>query len=55
MLIEEQGARDALSEAFEALKRFETVAENFRLAEEADRAKRENAALDELGLRRKVS
>jgi flagellar FliJ protein len=53
--LEEEGARDALSEAFEALKRFEKVAENFRLAEEADKTKRENAALDELGSRRKAS
>jgi flagellar FliJ protein len=54
-LLEEEGARDALSEAFEALKRFEKVAENFRIAEEADQAKRETAALDELGLRKKAS
>jgi flagellar FliJ protein len=53
--LEEEGARDALSEAFEALKRFEKVAENFRIAEEADKAKRETAALDELGLRKKAS
>jgi len=54
VMLEEEGARDALSEAFEALKKFEKVAENFRLAEEADKAKRETAALDELGLRRKA-
>ncbi|MDB5453765.1 MAG: flagellar export protein FliJ [Caulobacteraceae bacterium] len=55
VVLEEEGARDALSEAFEALKRFEKVAENFRLAEEAEEAKRETAALDELGLRRSAS
>jgi len=52
VMLEEQGARDALSEAFEALKKFEKVAENYRLAEEAETKKRETAALDELGLRR---
>src|SRR5690349_12210479 len=36
VMLEEQGARDALSEAFEALKKFEKVAENYRLAEEAE-------------------
>ncbi|HET9160260.1 MAG TPA: flagellar export protein FliJ [Caulobacteraceae bacterium] len=51
-MLEEEGARDALSEAFEALKKFEKVAENYRLAEQAEKAKKETAALDELGLRR---
>jgi flagellar FliJ protein len=54
VMLEEEGARDALSEAFEALKKFEKVAQTYRLAEEADKAKKERAALDELGLRRKT-
>jgi flagellar FliJ protein len=53
VMLEEQGARDALSEAFEALKKFEKVAENYRLAEEAETKKRETAAFDELNLTRK--
>jgi flagellar protein FliJ len=53
---EEEGARDALSEAFEAQKKFEKVAENAKIAAELESAKRETAALDELGLmRRKAS
>lgn len=52
---EEQGARDALSEAFETLKKYEQVAENQRLAEAREALKRETAALDELGLRRAVA
>lgn len=48
---EEAGARDALAEAFEALKKFEHVAENARLAEVKETARRDNAALDEMGLR----
>ena len=53
---EEEGARDALSEAFEAQKKFERVAENARVAAELESARRETAALDELGLmRRKAS
>ena len=49
---EEEGARDALSEAFEALKKFEHVAEAARVVAKKEAAKRETAALDELGLRR---
>jgi flagellar FliJ protein len=49
---EEEGARDALSEAFEALKKYEHVAENAKLAARKEDARRETAALDELGLRR---
>jgi flagellar FliJ protein len=48
---EEAGARDALTEAFETLKKYEQIAENARLAEARETAKRESAALDELGLR----
>jgi flagellar protein FliJ len=51
---EEAGARDALAEAFEALKRFEHVAEAARLAAVKEESRRETIALDELGLRRKA-
>ncbi len=50
---EESGARDALSEAFEELKKFEHVAEVARLDRLAAQGKRDGAALDELGLRRR--
>ncbi len=49
---EEAGARDALAGAFESLKKFEHVAERARLAQMAEAAKRETAALDEIALRR---
>lgn len=49
---EELGARDALAEAFEALKKYEHVAEAAKLAARKEAGKRETAALDELGLRR---
>jgi len=49
---EEAGARDALSKAFEELKKFEHVAEMARLAEVKEAAKRETAAMDEMGLRK---
>lgn len=51
--IEEEGARDALSEAFESLKKFEKVAENAKLAERVQEERRETAQFDELGLRKK--
>jgi flagellar FliJ protein len=51
---EETGARDAIAEAFETLKKYEQVAENARLAELKEAARRETAAFDELGLRRAV-
>jgi flagellar FliJ protein len=51
---EEAGARDALAEAFEALKRFEHVAEAARLAALKEEGRRETVALDELGLRQRV-
>lgn len=50
--VEEAGARDALSKAFEELKKFEHVAEIARLAEAKEMAKRESAAMDEMGLRK---
>jgi len=52
MAIEEEGARDALALAFEEQKKYEQVAESMRLAQVKETAKRETAALDELGLRR---
>ena len=54
-LAEEAGARDALSEAYESLKKYEHVEANARTAAAKLQAKIETAALDELGLRRKAS
>jgi flagellar FliJ protein len=51
-LAEESGARDALSRAFEELKKFEHVAEVARIAEVKEQGRRETAALDEMGLRK---
>lgn len=51
-LAEETGARDALSEAFETLKKYEQVADNARYAAAKEETRRETAALDEIGLRR---
>jgi len=51
---EEAGARDALAEAYEALKRFEHVAETARVAAVKEEARRETVALDELGLRQRA-
>lgn len=51
---EEEGARDALSAAFEDLKKFEQVAEATRLSAIAAENQRESAQLDELALRRKA-
>jgi flagellar FliJ protein len=53
--IEEQGARDALTEAYEALKKVEHVAEASRLAGVKAAAARETAALDEIALRRAMA
>jgi flagellar FliJ protein len=49
---EETGARDALSKAFEELKKFEHVAEVARIADVKALAKRESASMDEMGLRK---
>ncbi|MGH6956355.1 MAG: flagellar export protein FliJ [Caulobacteraceae bacterium] len=49
---EEAGAREALAEAFETLKKYEHVAENARLAAAREAARVETARLDEMGLRR---
>ena len=51
---EETGARDALTGAFEELKKFEHVAEATRLNALIAAGKRETAAFDELGLRRRA-
>jgi flagellar FliJ protein len=51
---EESGARDALTSAFEELKKFEHVAETTRLNKLIAASRRETAAFDELGLRRRV-
>jgi flagellar FliJ protein len=51
---EEAGARDALSRAFEELKKFEHVAEVARVAEVKEQGRRETAAMDEMGLRKAV-
>jgi len=50
--LEELGARDALAQAFEAQKKYEQVAEAARLVRLKEQARRETAALDELGLRK---
>ena len=52
ILIEEAGARDALAQAFENLKKYEHVAEAAKVARIKLAGKLETAALDELGLRR---
>ncbi len=49
--VEEAGARDALSRAFEELKKFEPVAEVARLGELKEQSRRDTAAMDEMGLR----
>ena len=51
---EEEGVRDALTSAFEELKKFEHVAETTRLNAVIAAGKRETAAFDELGLRRRA-
>ena len=55
ILIEETGARDALSEAFEAQKKYEHIAENLRVEARKQQGRIEAAALDELGLRKRAS
>jgi flagellar FliJ protein len=49
--LEEVGARDALAQAFESMKKFEQVAEMARIAEAKESARREAIELDELGRR----
>ena len=53
LIREEEGARDALTAAFEELKKFEHVAEVTRLNARLAANRRENAAFDEMGLRRR--
>jgi len=48
---EERGARDALAQAFEEQKKYEQVAETARLAQVKETKRRENAELDEVGMR----
>lgn len=54
ILVEEQGARDALGEAFETQKKYEHIAENLRVQARKQAGRVEAAALDELGLRKKA-
>ena len=51
---EEAGARDALTDAFETLKKYEQIAEAARFAAAKEERRRESAVLDELGLRKAV-
>lgn len=53
--VEEEGAREALAEGFEKLKKYEQVAESARVAAARETARRETAVLDEMGLRRAVA
>ena len=55
ILVEETGARDALSEAFEAQKKYEHIAQNLRVEARKQQGRLESAALDELGLRKRAS
>ncbi len=52
---EEEGARDALSQAFEALKKVEKAAEGIAAAAAKDEARRETQAMDEQALRRRLA
>lgn len=50
--VEEQGARDALAQAFETQKKYEQVAEQAEVLAAKEAGRREAAQMDELGLRR---
>jgi len=50
--LEEQGARDALAQAFETQKKYEQVAEQARVLAVREEGRRDTAQLDELGLRK---
>lgn len=52
IVAEEAGARDALSQAFEAQKKYEHVAEGMAVTRRREVARQETAALDEMGQRR---
>ena len=54
ILIEETGAREALAEAFETQKKYEHIAQNLKIEAGKVQGRRDSAALDELGLRRKA-
>lgn len=54
ILIEESGAREALAEAFETQKKYEHIAQNLRVAARKEEGRRDSAALDELGLRKRA-
>ena len=47
----QEQVRQALAEAFEALKKYEIVAQNIQTAEDREMARQETAMLDEMGLR----
>lgn len=51
-ILEEEGARDALTRAFEELKKYEQIADGAVRKQIAERARRDGAEMDELGLRR---
>lgn len=51
---EEAGARDALTRAFEELKKYEHVVDMAKVAALKTAARRDTAAMDELGLRAAV-
>jgi flagellar FliJ protein len=55
ILVEEQGARDALAQAFETQKKYEQIAENIAVGARKELGRRESAALDELGLRKRAA
>ncbi|RAK63613.1 flagellar export protein FliJ [Phenylobacterium kunshanense] len=55
ILLEEQGAREALAEAFEAQKKYEHIAEGIRVQARKVQGQREAAAMDEMGLRKKAA
>jgi flagellar FliJ protein len=50
--LEEQGARDALAQAFETQKKYEHIAEQAELVAQKKAGRIENARMDELGLRK---
>lgn len=52
--LEEQGARDALSEAYETQKKYEHIADNLVLQARKQAGRLEAAAMDEMGLRKKA-
>ncbi|HKP79072.1 MAG TPA: flagellar export protein FliJ [Phenylobacterium sp.] len=54
ILTEEQGARDALAEAFETQKKYEHIAQGLKLEARRVQGRLDSAALDELGLRKKA-